>query len=69
MTKLIIVPKLSEMPEGGIFSDMHNSEADALKWGEGYQADSVVVFHRKGGKSILAALVFKKGENDTLNGQ
>lgn len=64
MTELIVVPKLGDMPKAGIFTDMHNSEADALEWAKSYEADAVVVFHRKSGKSILAALVFKKRRID-----
>jgi hypothetical protein len=63
MTKLIIVPKLGDMPNEGIFGDK-KTEAEALAWAEFYKADSVVVFHRRDGKSVLAALVFKSKKKE-----
>jgi hypothetical protein len=59
VTKLIIAPKLGDMPREGIFGE-YKTEDDALEWGKRYEAESVVVFHRRDGKSILAALVFRK---------
>lgn len=58
MTKLIVVDKLGDMPTSGIFGDKKTKE-DALDWAKGYDAESVVVFPRRDGKSVLAALVFK----------
>jgi hypothetical protein len=59
MTKLIVVPKLGDMPGSGIFGDKRTKE-EALEWAKSYNAESVVVFQRRDGKSVLAALVFKK---------
>jgi hypothetical protein len=59
MTKLIVVSKLGDMPNEGIFGDKKTQE-EALAWAESYQAESVVVFPRRDGKSVLAALIFRK---------
>lgn len=59
MTKMIVVSKLGDMPQSGIFGDKKTKE-DALQWAQGYEADQVVVFPRRDGKTVLAALVFKR---------
>lgn len=58
-TELIVVEKLGGMPAQGIFGEKKTKE-EALAWAQGYEADQVVVFPRRDGKSVLAALVFKK---------
>ena len=64
MTRLRVARTLSEMPDVGISSDRHKTDEEARLWGESFGAEEVVVYHRKHGGSILAALVFEKDKGN-----